>query len=132
MAYCQKCGKKVKGDEDFCPYCGKKTKIVVEKVVTKEKIVEKPVKEKEIIFKQESKSERLSDKQVFWLNAKSWFYAFGGTMSLILSIIIFISLAISRSNPKMVIIPIILFVLTIVFVVLSRYNKMKYRRALKP
>lgn len=50
MAYCQKCGKKVKDNDEFCPYCGKKTKIVVEKivvekVVTKEKIIEKPVKE---------------------------------------------------------------------------------------
>lgn len=46
MPYCQNCGKKISKDEDFCSECGKKTKIIVEKVVTKEKIVEKPVKEK--------------------------------------------------------------------------------------
>jgi len=28
MPYCQKCGTKIKKGDDFCPSCGKKTKIV--------------------------------------------------------------------------------------------------------
>lgn len=82
MPYCQNCGKKIKSDEDFCPYCGKKTKVVVEKVVTKEKIVEKPVKEKEIIIKQEGKKE-YSDFKIFLM------YFFGIIVLLIGLVLLF-------------------------------------------
>ena len=37
MVYCQKCGKNVKKNDDFCPYCGKKTKIIIEKEKRTEK-----------------------------------------------------------------------------------------------
>jgi uncharacterized membrane protein YvbJ len=76
MTYCQNCGKQVEGDDEFCQYCGEKTKRVVEKVI-KETVVEKPevkiVKQglelspqEDIKLEGEKEKARLQGREDFW------------------------------------------------------------------